>query len=171
MSPRAKREAPVHRQISDWFTERIVAGKEGFRPGDQLPTIRDTAAEWKVGQQAAQRAYELLASSKLVEMRGRAGTFVTEPRNVLGPQQRVRSGELSEAERVLVRSAALVPAAGAYAYIRPILGLGPSIPPPRVIRREWQTLDSTGPFMLTVSWVPGIYASQVPELLECWERA
>jgi DNA-binding transcriptional regulator YhcF (GntR family) len=162
MSPRAQRAAPLHKQIADWFTARILAGDQGFRPGDQLPGIRATAQEWGVGQQAAQRAYELLASARLV-ITSQSGTFVAEPRNVLGPLQRARAEAFSAAERFEVRSAELVPASGQYAYIRPILDLGAVVS--HVIRREWRTFDSTGPFMLTVSWAHPRYAGQVPELL------
>jgi DNA-binding transcriptional regulator YhcF (GntR family) len=166
VSPRVQRAAPQHKQIADWLTGKILAGEAGYRPGDKLPSIRATAQEWGAGQQVAQRAYELLASARIVESRGTSGTFVAEPRNVLGPQQRARTGRLSDAERYEVRAAELVPATGSYAYVRPILGLGPGWPAARVIRREWRTFDSAGPLMLTVSWVPARYAQAVPELLE-----
>lgn len=163
MSPRAQRHLPLHRQIYDWLAERITAGREGFRPGDKLPSIRDTAQEWNVSFQAAQAAYGLLASSRLAESRGKAGTFVLPPRNIFGPQQRGRAGSPPDAERYEVRSAELVPAAGPYAYVRPVLNTSAAVS--HVIRREWVTSDSTGPFMLSVSWLPAGYADRVPELL------
>jgi DNA-binding GntR family transcriptional regulator len=166
VSPRAQRVQPLHRQIADDVSERISAGDEGYRPGDKLPPIRVVAREWEVGQQAAQRAYELLASSRLVEMRGTSGTFVAQPRRALGPQQRLRSDRFSGAESVEVRAAEVVPATGPYAYVRPILGLAPSVPAVKVIRREQVTTDSTGAFILSVSWLPGSYAARAPELLK-----
>jgi DNA-binding GntR family transcriptional regulator len=84
----------------------------------------------------------------------------------MGPQQRARSAEYSGAEWFEVRAAEKVPASGPYAYVRPILGLLPSIPPQQVIRREWRTFDADGPFMLTVSWTSAAHAKKVPELLE-----
>jgi DNA-binding GntR family transcriptional regulator len=159
--PRAQRVQPLHRQIYDWFTERIAEGAPGFAPGDKLPPVRETARTWAVGYQAAQHAYELLASAKLVESQGKLGTFVSQPRNILGPQQRLHSPRVPAAERIDVRAAGLIPAP---AYIRPILDLPAAVS--HVIRREWVTSDSTGPFMLNVSWVPPRYAEAVPELLQ-----
>jgi DNA-binding GntR family transcriptional regulator len=158
--PRAQRVQPLHRQISDWFAERIAEGAPGFLPGDKLPPIRETARTWDVAFQAAQHAYELLASARLVESRGKSGTFVSQPRNILGPQQRMRSAHFPSAESVTVRAAELIDAP---AYIRPILVLPRAAS--RVIRREWVTSDSTGPFMLSVSWLPARFAQAVPELL------
>ncbi len=157
--PRAQRSAPLHRQIYDHIASAIAAGEPGYAPGDKLPSIRETAGSWDVAFQAAQQAYGLLVSARLVETRDRAGTFVAQPRNVLGPQQRLRRA--APGEVVTVRAAELIPAP---AYVRPILRLGPVVS--HVIRREWVTADSTGIFMLSVSWIPPHYAPAVPELLE-----
>lgn len=159
--PRAQRVQPLHRQISDWFAERIAEGAPGFLPGDKLPPVRETARTWDVGYQAAQHAYELLQSARLAESRGKQGTFVSQPRNVLGPAQRLRAPRVPAAEHVEVTFAGLVPAPD---YIRPILDLGIGVS--HVIRREWVTSDSTGAFMLSVSWMRPHYAPQVPELTE-----
>jgi DNA-binding transcriptional regulator YhcF (GntR family) len=156
--PRAQRSTPVHRQIYEWFAERIAEGAPGFTPGDKLPSIRETARSWEVGFQAAQSAYDLLQSARLVESRGKTGTFVLEPRNILGPQQRQHAPRVPAAERVRVTAAELIDAP---AYIVPILNLRR----PQVIRREWVTSDSTGPFMLSVSWTDSIFAVTAPELL------
>lgn len=164
MSPRAQRTAPLHRQISDWFSERIAEGAPGFLPGDKLPPIREVARTWDVAQNVAQRAYELMASAKVVESRGKQGTFVSRPRNVLGPQQRQHTPRVPAAEHTEVTAAELIPVPG---YIRPILDLPPAVS--HVIRREWVTSDSTGPFMLNVSWVPPRYAEAAPELLQAAE--
>lgn len=161
MSPRAQRTQPLHRQISDWFSERIAEGAPGFLPGDKLPPIRDVAQTWDVAQNVAQRAYELLASARLVESRGKLGTFVSQPRNVLGPQQRQHAPRVPGAESVRFTAAEVIDAP---AYVVPILGLLQH-PRQQVIRREWVTSDSTGPFMLSVSWVPAIFAVTAPELL------
>lgn len=157
--PRAQRSAPLHRQIYDWMAAKIAAGEPGYAPGDKLPSIRETARSWNAAFSAAQQAYALLASARLVEARDRSGTFVAQPRNVLGPQQRLRRA--SAGESVFVRAAELIPVP---AYVRPILGLSPVVS--HVIRREWVTGDSTGIFMLSVSWVPPHYASLAPELLQ-----
>jgi len=161
VSPRAQRSRPLHQQIADWFAERITAGAEGFREGDQLPPIRVTAQEWGVGYQAAQHAYEMLNSMRLTESRGTSGTFVLAPRNTMGPQRRARSA-VPAAEQVVVRAAGLVAARGEFAYVRPILGTSTAVS--HVIRREELRLEDGRPYMLAVTWVPAVYAQQVPEL-------
>lgn len=161
MSPRAQRSRPLHQQIADWFAERITAGAEGFREGDQLPPIRVTAQEWGVGYQAAQHAYEMLNSMRLTESRGTSGTFVLPARNTMGPQRRARSA-IPSADEVTVRYAGLWPAEGDYAYVRPILGTSAAVS--HVIRREELWLKDGEPYMLAVTWVPAVYAQQVPEL-------
>jgi DNA-binding GntR family transcriptional regulator len=164
MSPRAVRQLPIHRQVADDIAARISAGEQGYRPGDKLPSMRETAEDWGVAFSAAQEAYRLLAASKQVETRGQTGTFVLAPRNIFGPYQEMRSAVASvaaETQLVTVTGADLVPMPE---YIRPILGLSAAVS--HVIRREWITSDSTGPYMLSVSWVPPRYANDASELME-----
>jgi GntR family transcriptional regulator len=160
MSPRAQRNDPLHIQIADHFKEMILSGE--LQPGDQLPSIRAAAAEWGVGQQTAQRAYQLLEGGKLVTASAARGTRVAEPRNTPSPAQRLRAARPSGAERTEVLAAELVRPP---AYIVPVLGV-PASPGGQVVRREWRTSDSAGPFMLSVSWTAAHWAALVPELLE-----
>lgn len=53
---------------------RIVSGE--YQPGDALPFMRDTAAEYGVSDITVRKAYGLLMREGLVETRGRGGTFV-----------------------------------------------------------------------------------------------
>jgi DNA-binding GntR family transcriptional regulator len=149
-------------QVADGIAARIASGEEGYRQGDQLPTLQEVAAEWRVSHETAHRAVALLRSRKLVTTVARTGSFVGAPREVPGPQQ-VLSGmrwPAAGTSAIVVSAAELIPAPS---YIMPILGIAPYGPGGAawVIRRE-QVLPGT---MLAVSWFPGSFADQVPELL------
>jgi DNA-binding transcriptional regulator YhcF (GntR family) len=155
--PRAERVDPLHIQIANYLKREILEGR--LREGDQLPSIRQLASDWAVGQNVAQRAIELLRSGKLVTT-STNGTFVAAPRNTLGPQQRLRLNGSPDSEQVTVTAAGLVPAPG---YILPLLGLDEGS---AVIRREEVTRQPDGSvFMLAVHWCPPQSGVIVPELL------
>lgn len=171
MSPKARRSEPLHLQIASHYKAGILDGRIG--DGDQLPSVRDIAEEWDVGQQTAARAIEHLKTEGLVRTVTGRGTFAVAGRAKPGPQQRLLATAYPAAERVLVLSAGLV---AAPAYVVPILGLldlgdkpGPLEVKPGfwpVIRREWVTYENdTDPFMLSVSWCWPEAAGAVPELL------
>lgn len=163
MSPRAQRALPLHEQIYDHYEQLIRDG--GLQPGDRLPPVRRTAEEWGTGQQAAQRAYELLRSSKLVRT-STEGTFVAEPRNTYGPQQRARSLRFSPGQRLDVRDAGRVLVTPGWHYVVAILGLEPDAAGDyEVIRREELIHDEAGPVTLLVTWASPDWAERVPELL------
>jgi DNA-binding GntR family transcriptional regulator len=148
-----------YQRVYDFYRARILSGE--LSTGDQLPALRDIAREAQVSQGSAQRAIELLASSRLVRIVPRQGAFVADPRDAHGPQERIRATQYPGAERIEVRAAELIAVPD---YIRPILGLGPATS--HVMRREWRTADSTGPFMLSVAWIPPQLGILVPSLLE-----
>ena len=163
MSPRAQRQEPLHRQIFDHYKQRILDGE--LQPGEPLQSIRATAEEWGVGQQAAQRAYELLRSAKLVTTSQR-GTVVAERRTAYGPQQRLQLARYSPGELIRVTAAGRTGPVPGYEYVWPILGIGRPGQDGLVIRREQLVSDGDGPLMLMVTWVPASWAGIVPELLE-----
>jgi DNA-binding transcriptional regulator YhcF (GntR family) len=163
VSPQAQRSRPLHQQIFDHYERLIVDGN--LQPGDRLPPVRATAEEWGVGQQAAQRAYELLRASKLVRTSPQ-GTVVTEPRNTYGPQQRARALRYSPGITADVRDAGRVLVTPAWSYVIPILGLRPDPEGDyEVLRREELISDEAGPVMLLVTWTAPVWAERVPELL------
>jgi GntR family transcriptional regulator len=151
-----------YQRVYDFYRQLILDGD--LEPGQKLPPLREIAQRSQVSQGSAQRGIDLLASSKLVRT-SRQGTFVLEPRDTLGPQEQLRSTRWSAAERTDSWAVEQLAPAGDLAYVAPILGLGHTVPPREVIRRQWRTLDATGPFRLTSAWVPAQFAALVPELL------
>lgn len=73
--PKAERHDPLHEQIAAHYKAGILAGRT--RTGDRLPSVREIAGEWEVGQETAQRAIGLLKDAGLVRTVPGHGTFVT----------------------------------------------------------------------------------------------
>lgn len=158
MSPKAERHEPLHLQISGHYKKKMLDGE--IAPGARLPSVRDIATEWEVGQETAARAIQQLKTAGLVRT-GPDGTFALGRREKYGPQQRIRAVTFPPSERVEILAAEVIRAPE---YVVPILGLIGS--QPLVARREWITYeDSNVPFMLSVTWCARRYTEQVPELL------
>jgi GntR family transcriptional regulator len=156
--PPVKRNDPAHRQLADYYKQKILSGE--LRPGDPVPSIREMARASQVSPATAQRAVEWLKAGRLVET-GPAGTVVAPLRAAISPQQRLRlAGDpLSETQDVTFARVTDAPE-----YIRAVLGLDPL--GGRVIRREWVTSEDGRPSRLSVAWYPAEYGLGVPELTE-----
>jgi DNA-binding transcriptional regulator YhcF (GntR family) len=154
------REKWPYLQVADGIAARIASGEQGYRQGDQLPSLEQIAAEWRVSHETAHRAVQLLVSRKLVTTVPRIGSFVGAPREVPGPQQVLSGMRWPAAEEITVTAAELIPAPE---YVVPILGVAPYGPGGAawVIRRE-QVLREV---ILAVSWFAGELADRVPGLL------
>ncbi len=157
--PKAQRKIPLHLQVAGYYKEQILSGS--LSSGERVPAVRDLASEWGTGLNTAQRAVELLRTWGLVKT-STQGTFVSGYRAKLGPQQRLRAMTIPGTEEVRVTAAERVRAPD---YVVSHLAMDDS-KGFQVIRREWVTSDDTGPFMLSVSWIPVAHLSQVPELLD-----
>lgn len=69
---------PPREQIAAYYARMIEEGR--LAPGDQLPSIRDMAAQHGVAPGTAAEAVKLLVAWQLVTtQRGRHGTTVSEP--------------------------------------------------------------------------------------------
>ncbi len=65
---------PIYRQLLQQLRQRIVSGQ--LAPGDQVPSVRDLAADLKINLLTVAKVYQLLESEGLVETRRGLGTFV-----------------------------------------------------------------------------------------------
>jgi len=83
-------------QLCSMLRARIVAGVHSgqYDVGDRLPTYREIATETGVDLRAVARAYGVLESEGLVEVRGRSGVFVA-------PQESIGGTVLAETSRWL----------------------------------------------------------------------
>lgn len=72
---------PIYLQLADRLNRQIVSGE--LKPGDKLPSVRETAVSSKVNPNTVQRTYRELEASGIVESRRGQGTFVTENEDIL----------------------------------------------------------------------------------------
>ena len=72
INPNSK--VPIYVQIEEQLRSLIAAGK--LRPGDQLPTIRQLAADLRVNYNTIARAYLELDRAGIISTQRGRGTFV-----------------------------------------------------------------------------------------------
>ena len=80
---------PIYTQIVDHFTHQVATG--ALQPGDQLPTVRQLAANLRVNFNTVARAYRILDDAGVISTQQGRGTYVLEP---LPPEQ---AGHLRQA--------------------------------------------------------------------------
>ena len=68
--------APIYLQIMDIIKKRIIAGE--LKPGEQLPSVRQTAEDMKVNPNTVIRSYAELEREGIAEKRRGMGTFISE---------------------------------------------------------------------------------------------
>ena len=93
---------PIYIQIVEQIRQRIARGE--LQPGDQLPTVRQLAADLRVNFNTVARAYRLLDEAGLISTQHGRGTYVWETPS---PQvtQRLRSQGLREMSEQFVQEA------------------------------------------------------------------
>ncbi|GAB4481579.1 MAG: GntR family transcriptional regulator [Anaerolineales bacterium] len=69
-------EQPIYLQIVEQIRQKIAAGE--LKPGDQLPTVRQLAAELRVNFNTVARAYRLLDEAGLISTQHGRGTYIWE---------------------------------------------------------------------------------------------
>jgi len=69
--------APIYTQIVEQIRGRVLSGR--LKRGDQLPTVRQLAAELRVNFNTIARAYRILDESGLISTQQGRGTYIWEP--------------------------------------------------------------------------------------------
>lgn len=67
---------PIYLQIVEQIQQRVVSGE--LHPGDQLPTVRQLAAEIRVNFNTVARAYRMLDEARLISTQQGRGTYILE---------------------------------------------------------------------------------------------
>lgn len=67
---------PIYLQIVEQIRQKVANGE--LKPGDQLPTVRQLAAELRVNFNTVARAYRLLDETGLISTQHGRGTFIWE---------------------------------------------------------------------------------------------
>ncbi len=72
--PKIEETQPKYLQIAHHIRDQILRGD--LRPGDEVPSERQLAADWSVSRPTAARSLEALRHQGLVEKRQGSGTYV-----------------------------------------------------------------------------------------------
>jgi GntR family transcriptional regulator len=67
---------PIYLQIVDQVKSMVASG--AMKPGSQLPTVREVAAELRINFNTAARAYRLLHEEGVISTQQGRGTYVLE---------------------------------------------------------------------------------------------
>jgi DNA-binding transcriptional regulator YhcF (GntR family) len=76
---------PPYEQVKDQLERQIRRGK--LAQGTRLPTVRQLAGELGLAVNTVARAYKELEADRLVETRGRNGTFVLASRSQVDDEE------------------------------------------------------------------------------------
>ncbi len=93
---------PATEQIRDQIRFLIASGE--LKPGDQLPTVRQLAADLRVNFNTVARAYRTLDEEGLISTQHGRGTFVLEPPPDAAPEE-LRRRVVEEAVRKCIETA------------------------------------------------------------------
>ena len=74
-------EKPVYIQIAERITKSVLAGE--FKPGEQIPSVRQLALDAAVNPNTVQHAFTELENSGLIVSKGTVGRYVTENTEVI----------------------------------------------------------------------------------------
>jgi GntR family transcriptional regulator len=67
---------PIYEQIVEQISQMVAMG--ALKPGDQLPTVRELAAELRVNFNTVARSYRLLDEAGLISTQQGRGTYILE---------------------------------------------------------------------------------------------
>ena len=68
---------PIYIQLMEQIKHMIASGE--LQPGEQLPTVRQLAADLRVNFNTVARAYRLLDEESIISTQHGRGTFILEP--------------------------------------------------------------------------------------------
>ncbi|MEV8057161.1 GntR family transcriptional regulator [Streptomyces antimycoticus] len=174
MSP-SKKSPPV-REIADDLLRKVASGE--LHPGAQLPSTRDLAAHYEVGEKTIYRVISLLKASGQLEARQGKGVFVRSVRPLEWHLHRFERGArrddpvggrddwkaaAAEQGRVPTQDQPKVAVEPAPADIAHWLGVAPGAFV--VVRRRVRRVDGE-PFQLADSWFPTGIAIDTDLMLE-----
>jgi GntR family transcriptional regulator len=95
---------PIYTQVVEQVKHLVVTGN--LKPGDQLPTVRQLAADLRVNFNTVARAYRILHDEGVISTQQGRGTFILEqPLPPNSEQRKLRRAKLAElTERFLAEA-------------------------------------------------------------------
>jgi GntR family transcriptional regulator len=96
---------PIYLQIAHQIEQQVASG--ALKLGDQLPTVRELAAELRINFNTVGRAYRLLDEARLISTQRGRGTYIWEEPTEETLKQISQAGLNDLAQRYLQDAAAL----------------------------------------------------------------
>ncbi|MDR6318382.1 GntR family transcriptional regulator [Actinoplanes couchii] len=161
--PEIEHVLPKYMQIANYVRDQILRGD--LQPGDEVPSERQIAVDWKVARPTAARALEALRQQGFVESRQGSGTFV---RDRMRPNRlaRERYSRARETGKIYpANERAVILAAGYDAapdHVAEALGLSAG---ERVVRRQRLVHADDEPVELSTAWYAAVTGELAPNLL------
>ncbi len=84
---------PIYAQVVEQI--RTLVAVRALRPGDRLPSVRELAASVRINRNTAAKAYQILESRGVLEIRVGQGTFVADGVPPFSSDERLRRLEHS----------------------------------------------------------------------------
>ncbi|MEU7142451.1 GntR family transcriptional regulator [Nocardia sp. NPDC046473] len=149
---------PKYLRISGYIRDRIERGE--LAPGDEVPSERELATQWKVARPTAAKALNTLRQQGIVESRRGSGTYVADRAD--GPAMRDQvpkyGSAFAEGASVTVLEAAIVAAPD---QVAEVLGLPKGS---AALMRKWLTGNGSRATELGTSWFASELAERAPRL-------
>jgi DNA-binding GntR family transcriptional regulator len=161
--PKIEEAQPKYLQIAHYIRDQILRGD--LRPGDEVPSERQLAADWNVSRPTAARSLEALSHQGLVEKRQGSGTYVRS----LEVNRRARElyGRAQQTGKIYTPGMyAVITSAGwteAPDHVAEALNLARG---GRAVHRRRVTNDQSGPTTLSTSWFAPEVGQRAPKLLD-----
>ncbi len=74
-------DKPVYLQIADRLTKSVLSGE--YKPGEQIPSVRQLALEAAVNPNTIQHAFTELENNGLIISKNTVGRFVTDDKSII----------------------------------------------------------------------------------------
>ncbi|KRV48501.1 GntR family transcriptional regulator [Wenjunlia vitaminophila] len=161
--PKIEEAVPKYLQIAHHIRDQILRGD--LRPGDEVPSERQLAADWNVSRPTAARSLQALSHQGLVEKRQGSGTYVRgldvnrRARELYGRAR--QTGKIySPGEYAVITSAGWLEAPD---HVAEALNLRRGS---RAAHRRRVTNNQSGPITLSTSWFAPDVGERAPRLLD-----
>jgi GntR family transcriptional regulator len=161
--PKIEETQPKYLQIAHHIRDQILRGD--LRPGEEVPSERQLAADWNVSRPTAARSLEALSHQGLVEKRQGSGTYVRSlevnrrARELYGRAR--QTGKIyTPGEYAVITSAGWLEAPD---YVAEALNLGKDR---RAVHRRRVTNNEAGPITLSTSWFATDVGQRAPKLMD-----
>ena len=93
--------SPIYLQIVEQVRRLVISGE--LQPGDQLPTVRQLAAELRVNFNTVARAYRMLDEARLISTQQGRGTYILD-QTVFDLDEKIKQASLDVRLRKVLSS-------------------------------------------------------------------